>query len=213
MKWFVAMLIAMVVVAVAINIHFVRRKRRAIYSIPAAYEIPPGVKKRKWRYIIIHHSATDHGNAARFDRYHREHMHMISLAYHFVIGNGSDSGDGEIEVGDRWIHQWAGGHCDRERFNEEGIGICLVGDFMKGVPTKRQMDSLVRLIKRLQKDFDIPVTNVLGHREINEKSTLCPGDNFPFEELITRLQCEPIALQTRKVQVAPEAKASAKADE
>lgn len=64
----------------------------------------------KWRHIVMHHSATANGNAAIFDRYHRHHRRMENgLAYHFIVGNGTDSADGEIEVGDRWRRQIQGG--------------------------------------------------------------------------------------------------------
>ena len=56
------------------------------------------VDENGWKYIILHHSATDEGNAKNFDDYHREKKKWkYGLAYHFVIGNGTDSRDGEIE--------------------------------------------------------------------------------------------------------------------
>src|SRR5574342_132619 len=54
------------------------------------------VTENQWKYIVIHHSATEKGNAARFDEYHRKKRGWeYGLAYHFVIGNGTLSGDGE----------------------------------------------------------------------------------------------------------------------
>ncbi|MBN2712959.1 MAG: hypothetical protein JXR97_11105, partial [Planctomycetes bacterium] len=65
-----------------------------------------------WRYIVIHHSSTASGNAAKFDREHRsgEHPMENGMAYHFVIGNGNGSEDGLVEVGERWKKQLPGGH-------------------------------------------------------------------------------------------------------
>lgn len=60
---------------------------------------------RRPRDIVIHHSATDIGSAASFDRRHRLINHWDELGYHFVIGNGSGSGDGAIEIGTRWYKQ------------------------------------------------------------------------------------------------------------
>ena len=34
------------------------------------------VKERRWEYIVIHHSATEKGNAARFDSYHKKNEGM-----------------------------------------------------------------------------------------------------------------------------------------
>ena len=53
------------------------------------------------------------------------------LAYHFVIGNGTDTQDGQIEMGSRWLKQLQGGHVKNHYINEVGIGICLVGNFKK----------------------------------------------------------------------------------
>jgi hypothetical protein len=46
-------------------------------------------------------SATDLGGAKRFHKQHKARG-WDGLGYHFVIGNGSDTADGEIEVGHRW---------------------------------------------------------------------------------------------------------------
>ena len=39
------------------------------------------------------------------------------LAYHFVIGNGTSTGNGQIEVGDRWRRQINGGHVHSDYLN------------------------------------------------------------------------------------------------
>src|SRR4030095_14194873 len=64
------------------------------------------VKRRRWQFIVVHNSGTRQGNARAFDYYHRKVRRMQNgLAYHFVIGNGTSSGNGQIEVGDRWRRQ------------------------------------------------------------------------------------------------------------
>ena len=72
--------------------------------------------------------AVDTGTVKGMDRYHREVRHMENgLAYHFVIGNGSGMGDGDIGIGSRWTKQLDGGHLTSERQNQVSLGICLVG--------------------------------------------------------------------------------------
>jgi len=140
---------------------------------------------RDWRYIIIHHSHTDRGNAAIFDRYHRQARHWENgLGYHFVIGNGTDSGDGEVEVGSRWKSQIQGAHAGVWLYNQFGIGICLVGDFEEHKPTRLQIAALVELVDYLCATYRIPRTNILRHGDI--KSTKCPGKYFPFEQLFRK---------------------------
>src|SRR4029434_8725596 len=57
------------------------------------------VKRRRWQFIVVHNSGTRQGNARAFDYYHRRVRRMRNgLAYHFVIGNGTSTGDGAIEV-------------------------------------------------------------------------------------------------------------------
>jgi len=147
------------------------------------------VSENQWKYIVIHHSATVKGNATRFDYYHRKKRGWeYGLAYHFVIGNGSFSGDGEIEVANRWKKQIHGAHTANMNCNRVAIGICLVGDFENGGnPTNKQFESLVNLVQYLSRRYNIPLANVLLHNQVHQKGTACPGKNFPFAQLKTRL--------------------------
>ncbi len=142
----------------------------------------PVVEARPWRWIVIHHSATSFGSAAIIDRWHRDRG-FDELGYHFVIGNGTNSGDGQVEVGPRWPVQKHGAH-DRtpdNRFNEFGIGICLVGNFDITHPTARQMQSVAKLVAFLMKTYHIPPERVLGHGDT--KATECPGRNMSVAEV------------------------------
>ncbi|MEO6055068.1 MAG: N-acetylmuramoyl-L-alanine amidase [Chthoniobacterales bacterium] len=146
------------------------------------------VRRGRWKYIIVHNSGTRQGNARAFDIYHRNVRKMQNgMAYHFVIGDGHGSGDGEIEIGNRWKKQINGGHVASDYLNNIAIGICLVGDFNRDQPTKAQMAALEELINYLRKrvgkfDNNKPST-VLGHKEINPRPTDCPGDHFPLRRL------------------------------
>jgi len=133
----------------------------------------------RWTTIVIHHSATDSGGARRFDRYHRKSNGWDELGYHFVIGNGTDTPDGYVEVGSRWHKQKHGAHCKTRGnyHNEHGIGICLVGHFNKTRPTPRQMASLRELVSFLSATCNIPIKRVTTHKAVYPK-TQCPGRNF-----------------------------------
>ena len=156
-------------------------------DISSACAMRRGISPRDWRYIVIHHSDTTTGNAAIFDRNHRRRGMENGLAYHFVIGNGKGSGDGEIETGGRWLRQLAGGYCRNRRMNEIGIGICLVGNFERYRPTRKQMDNLVRLVKYLMTKYEIPKRRVIGHRDVRGSPTECPGRYLSLVELRNRL--------------------------
>lgn len=138
-----------------------------------------------WRHVVIHHSGTSWGNAERFGKFHREERGWEGLAYHFVIGNGSNSGDGEVEVGYRWKEQKRGAHAGVDEYNRYGVGICLVGNFEETLPTPNQMRSLYRLVTYLLARCGMGPANIIRHRDIGDK--LCPGKNFPFEEFVENL--------------------------
>lgn len=130
---------------------------------------------REWRHIVIHHSASASGSASEFDKWHRE-KGWDGLGYHFVIGNGTGSGNGQVEVGYRWRKQTAGAHAGNAEYNQHGVGICLVGDFQNGTrPTAQQMSSLRQLTRFLQVKTGVPTSEVVGHCNVPGKSTECPG--------------------------------------
>jgi N-acetyl-anhydromuramyl-L-alanine amidase AmpD len=147
------------------------------------------VKKGRWKYIVVHHSATAVGSAKGMDEYHRAKRHMENgLAYHFVIGNGRGMKDGEIYVGKRWTKQLHGGHLSRESLNQVSIGICLVGNFNNSVPTRRQIDSLEALLESLMQRTGVPVSKVETHKQIQPKHTECPGKRFDLDAVKRRLR-------------------------
>jgi N-acetylmuramoyl-L-alanine amidase. len=144
------------------------------------------VKRRRWQFIVVHNSGTQQGNARAFDYYHRHVRRMPNgLAYHFVIGNGTSSGNGQIEVGDRWRRQINGGHVHSDYLNNISLGICLVGDFNRDQPTRAQLESCEELIRNLRErcgKVGMRSIIVKPHREMNPPRwpTDCPGDVFPY---------------------------------
>lgn len=144
----------------------------------------PHVRPHAWKYIVIHHSATAVGSATSFDRAHRQ-KGWDELGYHFVVGNGTYSADGLVEVGGRWTSQKIGAHAGVRRYNEDGIGICLVGDFQSGHPTSAQLRSLATLTAHLMKTYRIPAAQVIGHGQIPAKHTNCPGQHLSIASVRT----------------------------
>jgi hypothetical protein len=144
------------------------------------------VASNRWKFIVVHNSGTRQGNARVFDYYHRHVRRMQNgLAYHFVIGNGTSTGNGQIEVGDRWRRQINGGHVHSDFLNNIALGICLVGDFNRDQPTQAQLDSCGELIRYLRErcgKADGRAIPVRPHREMNPPrwATDCPGDAFPY---------------------------------
>ena len=144
------------------------------------------VARGRWRYIVVHNRGTRQGNAAAFEHYHRNVRHMVNgLAYHFVIGNGTSTKEGAIEIGNRWHRQIQGGHVHSDYLNNIAIGICLVGDFNVSTPRKGQLDATAELIDYLRRKvgkIQGQPAVVRAHREINPPQwpTDCPGNDFPY---------------------------------
>ena len=138
-------------------------------------EWTPLARPNQWRWIVIHHSATPTGSAAAFDKMHKS-KGWDELGYHFVVGNGTDTRDGQIEVGPRWPRQKWGAHAKTpdNRYNDFGIGVCLVGNFDQTRPSEDQVRSLSRLVGHLMKTYHIPANRVVGHSDTG-RPTDCPG--------------------------------------
>ena len=149
--------------------------------------LPPAEAEKQWMAIIVHHSATETGNSAIFDKMHREQNHWDGVGYDFVIGNGTDSGNGEVEVTFRWRRQIAGAHCGGTPgnwANVDAVGICLVGNFNYSTPSTQQMESLLKLVRFLKTRYGISNGSIYGHKHTpGARVTDCPGNMFPMARL------------------------------
>lgn len=153
----------------------------------------PAAADHRWTWIVIHHSDDREGSCGKYDRVHRD-KGWEGCGYHFVVGNGTQTADGEVEASDRWREQRIGAHTrvspTDNRYNEHGIGICLVGDFDKGRgPTAAQYQSLVRLTRWLMARYGVTPERVLPHRAC--KATECPGKNFPWAAFKADIETPP----------------------
>ena len=149
------------------------------------------VEGGKWKYVVVHHSASPNASVKGMDYYHRVERHMENgLAYHFVIGNGHSMKDGEIAIGRRWTAQLDGGHLASEALNRKAIGICMVGNFDVERPTRRQMESLRSLVEFLLARCHLRAESVKTHQQINPIYTRCPGHNFPTKSFLQELKAE-----------------------
>jgi hypothetical protein len=142
----------------------------------------PNKADRPWKYVVLHHSANPSGNYDQIDAEHRKVLGYDGCGYHFVIGNGTGSEDGQIEVAQRWVNQKHGVHCRNARnaeIDEYGIGICFVGDLDKEPPTPRQVAAAKALIAYLSSRYAIDQARVETHSHLAATPTVCPGKYFP----------------------------------
>jgi N-acetylmuramoyl-L-alanine amidase len=122
------------------------------------------------KYIVVHCSATppkqDIG-AAEIDRMHRQRG-WLSIGYHYVVRR-----NGVVEAGRPW--DIVGAHV--EGYNEESVGVCLVGGVDKAMQpvdnfTEEQMIALAVLVEDLLGVF--PGAQVVGHRDFPGVKKACP---------------------------------------
>ena len=145
-------------------------------DVPASWVPAANAQPREWDWIVIHHSATPTGGVVAFDKAHKA-KGWDGVGYDFVIGNGTDTADGQVEVGYRWPIQAQGAHAytPDELYNKHGIGICLVGNMDDHPPTAKQMRALDRLVAYLADTYRIKQSNIIGHK-MTGKQTDCPGN-------------------------------------
>jgi hypothetical protein len=162
--------------------------------IPYAAPLRPIVTlypSNKWKYIIIHHSATDIGSSYSIDGLHKKRGFERGVGYHFLIDNGTrGKEDGQLEATPRWIKQQNGAHCKAGGMNHMGIGVCLVGNFSKEDLSEKQMESLVYLVRELKRYYKVPLSNIMGHGQVYGAATECPGTRFPWREFKKKLSAE-----------------------
>lgn len=83
-----------------------------------------------------------------------------TLSFHFVIGDGTSFPDGAIVPTELW----------RKQEGSDSLEIALASGH-----TEKQEQALVELIRRLQRDYEIPPNRVGLHREIDPDSK-CPPE-------------------------------------
>ena len=154
---------------------------------------------REIKYIILHHSATDYQlndkdetgaeiakvicRRAR-ERWTKENpKYDYKCDYHFLIGHTGKVFEGQPIDRPAW-------HATNYHVNMHSIGICFLGNFEKIKMPIEQFNAGVKLIKPLVKEYHIPLKDILRHKDVvsdithRANSTLCPGKNFPYIEML-----------------------------
>jgi len=163
-----------------------RDQLRPYVNDPDDLFLPPKAE-RPWKYVVLHHSANEVGNYDQIDHEHKKTLGWAGCGYHFIIGNGTGSPDGQIEVSQRWSNQKHGVHCRNGKtseVNEYGIGICLVGDLDDKPPTPRQIAAAKALVTYLGDRYSIPTDHMGSHAQLANSPTACPGKHFPTQAIL-----------------------------
>lgn len=124
----------------------------------------------KITHIAIHHSAGP-GNVTpeRIAQYHVNNG-WPGMGYHFyVMPDGTIYQTNRLETISYQVYKQ----------NHYSLGICVAGSFINGlIPTPKQIESVGHLAAWLMQKLNVPLKNVMGHKEFPENATTCPGNDW-----------------------------------
>ncbi len=124
--------------------------------------------------ITVHHEGW---HAVWFDDERRTAAHLSTIrnihvrdrgwgdiGYHYIIDRAGVVWQGRDA-------RYQGAHVKNN--NEHNLGILVLGNFEKQVPTTQQLNVLHRSLRALTAHYRVPVRRVYTHRELNPSQ--CPG--------------------------------------
>ena len=120
--------------------------------------------------IILHHADVKNCSAEDIHRWHLSNG-WSGAGYHFLVRK-----DGKIyrlRPEDK-----VGAHAYGANYNS--LGICFEGNYMEEDMPAEQIKAGQELVAYLKNKYNI--STVQRHKDVC--STNCPGDNFPFEQII-----------------------------
>lgn len=126
-------------------------------------------KDNKPTMLIYHHTAIKNISPLEIDELHKN-KGWNGIGYHYYIRKDGVIYNGRDEEAE-------GSHT--KGYNKVSIGVCLEGDFEEEDVTESQMKALEKLSVYLCLKYDIK--NIIPHRNLGK--TLCPGKNFPMDEI------------------------------
>jgi len=126
--------------------------------------------------ITLHHTAEIAGMATRpsaelvkgIQDFHRNKRGWADIGYHWVIGTDGNLYEGRA-LDAQGAHAGAG-------HNGHNLGISVIGDFTKVLPSARQLRTTGLFLRAQLRTYDIPIEHLYGHRDF--KATACPGDRL-----------------------------------
>ena len=132
---------------------------------------------RKPNFIIIHHTAQDSLRQTLKTFTIKE----SKVSAHYVIGQ-----DGKVvHMLNDYLRAWHAGISSWGRntdINSASIGIEMDNDGSEAF-SELQINSLLALLTKLKKDYNIPTENIIGHSDIAPTRKQDPSSLFPWKTL------------------------------
>ena len=157
------------------------------------HSVSPDTPGRDWPGIVRYHTSyrVDFEIVTKLEFYRRLANHegkVFQKPWRDVGYNG-----GTEWVENKVIFNWGrpldevGAHSGVQgvsnRFNEWYLGFCAVGDFDKAPPKPEHWDFNLQLTRAFMEAFQIPASQVIGHREVFDRLGVarqksCPGHSW-----------------------------------
>ncbi len=142
-----------------------------------------GPEPVRWEYIVLHHTADTGGSHS--SPVHRSYGRGAET-FHFLVTPGAG---GEVDLTARWLVREPLRHTAQPALDAKAVSVAVAGDFDRTPADPANLTALVRLLRALQKEFNIPTDRIVAHRQAEPFDshsltqgkggrTTCPGRYF-----------------------------------
>jgi len=141
---------------------------------------------RRIDWIVVHHSAGRDTTLENFSQIWTSHVRdndYFDIGYHAVV---------ELVGGAFLAHFGRPDHVPGAHvrgFNENSLGICIVGNYSRGAPPPGLLQVAARrVVAPWAVQYSVPIDHIIGHRDAPNAHTECPGTFFDmdnFRELVS----------------------------
>ena len=140
-------------------------------------------KRQKTKRIVLHHAEATTCTADQIHSWHLDRG-WCGIGYHFFV-----SKDGIIYRGRP--EDTVGSHA--KGANADSLGICAEGKYTTETMPEEQKQAIADLVIYLKEKYKISL--VQKHKEVTD--TNCPGKNYPFNEIMERVN-KPVKPTTKE---------------
>lgn len=190
------------------------KKYQPTDTLPRIPLVEDGYQPLQWKGIVVHHSASPDGmqkDAEGIVKYHTSYRIDYNIVSKEEFERRKKAKQGKVfqepwkAVGYHYLVEYVGseiilypgrslsvigahaGHKVSNRFNKEYIGVCVIGDYDKTMPSKEIIKFTQGVVRTLMDRFSFTKDKVIGHREVFDKLGVpreksCPGNLFDMNK-------------------------------
>ena len=137
----------------------------------------------RYRYdaIVLHHSASGHGNYETIRDFHRARFPGVrDAAYHLILSNGRSGVPlGHLEATGRYRNLSYALATKNRRYNARALHVCVIGNYEQGPVPADLRPAIGHALNLLARKYGVPRERILFHRDVG--SSVCPGRHITKE--------------------------------